>query len=167
MLPLRLEDERMGRQRGVWCLLLGGALVAAPAIAQQGEFVEPEEVEALVAKLTADLSPDAVPEGAGVAGASAKFYGEFDSGTGDVCYTLVVRGLRDVGEAHIHRGEPGRDGRDVIDLQVTGNDGDICIAKQPKDINGILGDVAGHYVDIHLRSNRRTVAIRGQLVKPE
>ena len=158
----------MRMRLGAWCLLLGGALAAAPVLAQlEPEYEEEEEEEALFAILTAELTPEAVPETGGTAGASGKFRGELDSDTGDVCYTLEVRGLRDVGEAHIHRGDPGRDGSDVIDLEVTGRDGDICIARQPRDINGILGDVAGHYIDVHLRSNRRTVAIRGQLVKVE
>lgn len=149
---------------GAWCLLLSGALASSPLLAQ-GEFVEEEEEEAAFAKLTAGLAADEVPGGAGTAGASGTFNGEFDSGTGDVCFVLSVRGLRDAGEAHIHRGAPGRDGSKVIDLQVTGPDGDICIAEQPKDINGLLDDPAGHYVDVHLRSDKRAVAIRGQLVR--
>lgn len=154
----------MNRRLGAWVLLLGGALAIGPAIAQDETYVEPEEVEAMYATLSADLTAEAVPEAGGTAGASAKFTGEFDSKTGDVCFVLSVKGLRDAGEAHIHRGDPGRDGSDVIELEQW-TDGDICIAKQPKDINGILGDVPGHYVDVHLKSNRRTVAIRGQLAK--
>jgi hypothetical protein len=157
----------MRMRLGAACLLVAGTLAMGPAMAQrdgEGEFVEEEPEEAIVSTITADLTAEAVPEGAGTAGASAKFSGEFDSGTGDVCFVLEVKGLRDAGEAHIHRGDPGRDGSDVIDLDGW-TDGDICIAKQPKDINGILRDVPGHYIDVHLRSNRRTVAIRGQLVK--
>lgn len=157
----------MKMRLGAWCLLLGGALAVGPALAQddgEGEYVEPEEVEAMYATLTADLTPEAVPEGGGTAGASATFRGEFDSKTGDVCFVLEVKGLRDAGAAHIHRGDQGRDGGEVIELEAW-TDGDVCIAKQPKDINGILEDVPGHYVDVHLRSNRRAVAIRGQLAK--
>jgi hypothetical protein len=155
----------MRMRLGAWCVLLGGALAVAPVLAQDED--EEEQEEAIIATLAADLTPEAVPEAGGTAGASAKFRGELDSGSGDVCYTLEVKGLRDAGVAHIHRGDPGRDGSDVIELEVTGADGDICVAKQPKDINGIVGDVAGHYVDVHLRSNRRAVAIRGQLAKVE
>ncbi|HSG34923.1 MAG TPA: CHRD domain-containing protein [Sphingomonadaceae bacterium] len=151
----------MGMRLGVACLVLGGALAAAPLLAQ--DEAEEEEEEAGFGTLVAELTPEAVEEGAGVAGASAVFRGELDAGSGDVCYILEARGLRDAGEAHIHRGLPGESGSAVIDLLVTGDDGDICIAKQPRDINGILNDAVGHYVDIHLRSNRRTVALRGQL----
>lgn len=157
----------MKMRLGAWCLLLGGALAVGPVHAQEGAktvYVEPEEVEQKIATLTADLTGEAVPDGAGTAGATAKFSGEFDSGTGDVCFLLEAKGLKDLGEAHIHRGEPGRDGSVVIDLDGW-TDGDICIAKQPKDINGILDDPVSHYVDIHLRSNKKTVAVRGQLVK--
>lgn len=157
----------MKTQTGAWCLLLGGALAAAPVFAQDRVFVEEEEEEAAYAVLTAELTGDEVPGGAGTAGATGRLRAELDSGSGDVCYTLSVRGLRDTGVAHIHRGAPGRDGREVIELQVTGANDDLCIAKQPRDINGILSDPAGHYVDVHLRSNSRTVAIRGQLVKGE
>jgi len=153
----------MNRRLGAWCLLLAGALAVGPVLAQDDEDAEEEEA-AEFATLSATLTPGEVPETGGVAGASATFKGEFDSGTGDVCFVLSVRGLRDAGEAHIHRGEPGRDGSTVIALDEWA-DGDICIAKQPKDINGILGDAPSHYVDVHLRSNRRTVAIRGQLAK--
>lgn len=154
----------MNMRLGAWCLLLAGAVAGGPAISQETVYVEPEEVEQMIAELSAELTAEAVPEGAGTAGASATFSGEFDSGTGDVCFLLEVKGLRDAGEAHIHRGAPGRDGSVVIDLDGW-TDGDICIAQQPKDINGILEDPAGHYVDVHLRTNRRTVAIRGQLAE--
>ena len=150
----------MRMRLGAWCLLLGGALAVTPVMAQDEE----EEEEAMIATLSADLTADAVPEAGGTAGASGKFSGEFDSGTGDVCFLLEVKGLRDLGEAHIHRGEPGRDGSVAIELDAW-TDGDICIAKQPKDINGILADPASHYVDVHLRSDRKKIAIRGQLVK--
>jgi len=148
------------KQLGVACLVLGGMLAAAPILAQdEDEDAAPSMIE----KITVELAPENVPDTGGVAGAKGTFIGEFDSESGDLCYTLEVSGLSDAGEAHIHRGEPGRDGSAKIDLQVTGKNGDLCIAELPKDIVGILNDKTGHYVDVHLKSNRKTVAIRGQL----
>lgn len=169
-------------------LLLSAALAAGPVAAQgEGEGAPEEEVaEEGVAEEAGDeeaISPAdeeeieeditgagilvATLDGAGVPGggdasATGRFRVEIDAGAGDYCYTLTVRGLRGVSGAVLGQGAAGEKGKVLFDLQVTGQDGDLCRGGVPSEIKPILDNPSRYYVQV-ASSALPDGAIRGQL----
>jgi hypothetical protein len=100
------------------------------------------------------------PDGTG------RFSAEIAADTGDVCYTLVADKIAKPVAAHIHEGAAGVDGKPVITIEVTGVDGDTCLAAEPDLLKLILATPAGYYVNVHT-GDFPAGAVRGQLsLKP-
>lgn len=135
-----------------FALLAGVVALAVPAAAS-----------AAAVKLTAALTgagetPPGDPKGTG------KFAAEADPDSGDFCYTLTYSGSEKPVAAHVHTGAKGTDGPPVVTLQVTGSDGDECVAVEPDTIKAILAAPDGYYVNVHTATWPKGAA-RGQLAK--
>lgn len=139
-------------------LAIGGALAAA---ALAGPAMAADDMARLSAKL------DGASETAGgEAGGTGAFYGEVDPDSGDLCYTLTADGIGTPTAAHVHKGAAGSDGGVVVALNVTGNDGDECVALQRDVAKAIVADPAGYYVNVHNAAFPKG-AVRGQLGKAQ
>jgi CHRD domain len=136
----------------MWALTGAGLLlVSSPALAA---------VSLLTLLSGANETWPGDPEGTG------RFSAEVDADTGDLCYTLVAEKIAKPVAAHVHEGAAGTDGKPVITLQVTGSDGDVCLAAEPDLLKLILATPQGYYVNVHT-GDFPAGAIRGQLsVKP-
>jgi hypothetical protein len=93
-----------------------------------------------------------------------RFSGEIDAETGDVCYILIGEKIAKPVAAHIHAGAAGTDGAPVLTLEVTGADGDMCMAAEPDTLKPIVATPEAYYVNVHTADFPKG-AIRGQLAK--
>jgi hypothetical protein len=87
-----------------------------------------------------------------------------DPDTGEVCWDLSVENIADVTASHIHVGAEGESGDVVVPLDVDGFSGSSadCVDASDADLDAILADPAGYYVNIHTE-DFPAGAIRGQL----
>lgn len=117
-------------------------------------------VMAAETKLTAELA-DA---GAGDSNGSGTASISIDPDTGQVCWDLTVENIGDVAASHIHVGAEGEDGEVVVPLDVDGFGGTSsdCADASDADLDAILANPAGYYVNIHT-TDFPNGAIRGQL----
>ena len=78
----------------------------------------------------------------------------------------VAAGLRHArgAAAHIHAGAAGTDGAPVLTLEVTGADGDMCMAAEPDTLKPIVATPEAYDVNVHTADFPKG-AIRGQLAK--
>jgi len=88
----------------------------------------------------------------------------FDASVPEVCYTLTTSGLSTpISVAHIHVGGPGVDGAVLIDLDyMDGQAEPKCVPATADQINAVLADPNGHYVNVHTEGAPGG-AIRGQV----
>lgn len=88
----------------------------------------------------------------------------FDPDNAQVCYTLTTAGLASAaGAAHIHTGGPGVNGGVLINLDyATGQTGEKCVPATAPQINAVLADPNGFYVNVHT-AGAPAGAIRGQV----
>jgi hypothetical protein len=101
---------------------------------------------------------DGDPDGSGSASIT------IDPDTGEVCWDLTVESIADVTASHIHVGAEGESGDVVVPLDVDGFSGtsDGCVDASDADLDAIIADPAGFYVNIHTE-DYPAGAIRGQL----
>ena len=102
--------------------------------------------------------------GGGDTDGTGSFSGEIDDETGDVCYVLSADNIGKPVAAHIHAGAAGTDGAPVVTLEVTGPDGDMCLAAEPDALKPIVAAPEGYYVNVHTADFPKG-AVRGQLAK--
>lgn len=95
---------------------------------------------------------------------TGRFSAEIDTETGDVCYILVGEKIAKPVAAHVHEGAAGADGKPVMTLEVTGADGDMCLAAEPDLLKLIVATPQAYYVNIHTGDFPKG-AVRGQLAK--
>lgn len=100
----------------------------------------------------------------GAQGGSGSFTGSLDAGSGDLCYELKVAGIGEPTAAHIHAGAKGADGAPVATIEVTGEDGELCLAIPVDAAKLIAADPGAHYVNVHT-ADFPNGAVRGQLEK--
>jgi len=93
---------------------------------------------------------------------SGEFAGELGSVSGDLCYTLEVKGIGKPTAAHIHAGAAGTDGAPVATIEVTGDDGELCLAINIETAKAIAADPSAYYVNVHT-ADFPAGAVRGQL----
>ena len=86
---------------------------------------------------------------------------DFDTATGEVCYTIEATGLDGPYRSHIHVGGADVQGGIVVDLGALDNGATGCVDNRLVDTAAILADPAGHYAELHDASEDFT--IRGQL----
>lgn len=133
-------------------ILTAAGLAMAPAAAMAGTVT-------LVATLNgANETGGGDPDGTG------SFSGEIDDETGDVCYVLSADNIGKAVAAHIHAGAAGADGAPVVTLEVTGPDGDMCLAAEPDSLKPIVATPEAYYVNVHSADFPKG-AVRGQLSK--
>lgn len=106
------------------------------------------------------LAPNAVgaagdPDGSGTVDL------EFDDATGEICYDLTTMNLDPIVAGHIHIGNAASSGGVLVDLMITG-DGTGCVTTTVPNVQNILANPAGHYVNIHT-SVFGAGAVRGQV----
>ena len=87
----------------------------------------------------------------------------FNESTGEICYEMTVDGLAAPYDGHIHVGPAGVKGGIVIDFGLLEGNPTGCLQSTPTDIAAILGDSAGHYVELHDAGGVTT--IRSQLTE--
>jgi CHRD domain len=129
---------------------VGAGLAALPSLAL-ADIVTLSAVLA-GAKETAPGDPDG----------SGRFKVEIDAASGDFCYMLSAGGIAKPSAAHLHSGAAGSNGPPVATLEVTGANGDMCIALEPDVLKPILANPAGYYVNVHT-ADFPDGAVRGQL----
>ena len=128
----------------------GLAIVPATAMAEDREV----DQAGPVANETAGGDPDG----------TGRFSAEIDAETGDVCYVLVADKIAKPVAAHVHTGAAGSDGPPVLTIEVTGADGDMCLAAEPDVLKLIVAAPEGYYVNVHTADFPKG-AMRGQLAK--
>ena len=79
----------------------------------------------------------------------------------ELCWHVTVKHLAPVTAAHIHIGAAGDDGDVVLDIPGVPSGG--CRGASEAELNAIIADPAGSYVDVHTE-DYPDGAIRGQLV---
>lgn len=121
----------------------------------------PYAAQAEISELEVEMSGAEVP-GGGDPDGSATFKAEFDTEYGDLCYTVTVSRVTGAQGVHIHEAAAGETGKSIIDLQITGRDGDLCRANQPELLTAILDKPWDYYIDVHSAANPDG-AVRGQL----
>ncbi|MEZ5749883.1 MAG: CHRD domain-containing protein [Caenibius sp.] len=97
---------------------LAGA--AALALSNQSAMAKPDMLQSTLSG--AEETAGGAPDGSG------SFTGSLDAGSGDLCYELKVAGIGEPTAAHIHAGAKGADGAPVATIEVTGDDGELCLA---------------------------------------
>jgi CHRD domain len=112
-----------------------------------------------------DFSADLATDGAGDEDGTGTAAITIDPDTGEVCWELTVESISPVTASHIHVGAEGESGDVVVPLDVDGFEGssDGCVDASDADLNAIIADPAGYYVNIHTE-DYPAGAIRGQLV---
>ncbi|MBM3595985.1 MAG: CHRD domain-containing protein [Alphaproteobacteria bacterium] len=123
----------------------------------------PATAMAASVKLVATLDGASETSGGDLDG-TGRFSAEVDAETGDVCYVLVANKISKPVAAHIHAGAAGTDGAPVLTLEVTGPDGDLCMAAEPDVLKPIVAGPEGYYVNVHTADVPKG-AVRGQLSK--
>jgi hypothetical protein len=140
--------------RNVLAALTAAGLALAPGVAMA-------EAVTLVATLGgANETGGGDPDGTG------KFSAEIDTETGDVCYVLSADKIAKPVAAHIHTGAAGSDGAPVLTVEVTGPDGDLCMAAEPDVPKPIVATPEAYYVNVHTADFPKG-AVRGQLAKKQ
>ena len=134
-----------------------GVVVAA------GLAVVPVAAMAEAVTLVATLN-GANETGGGDADGTGRFSAEIDTETGDVCYVLVAEKTAKPVAAHVHTGAAGVDGAPVLTIEVTGPDGDMCMAAEPDVLKPIVATPEAYYVNVHTADFPKG-AVRGQLAK--
>jgi len=86
---------------------------------------------------------------------------DFDTNTGEVCYTVASVNIAGPYRSHIHVGGAGEKGGIVVDLGPLESGAKGCVDNLLVDTNAILSDLDGHYAELHDVSEEWT--IRGQL----
>jgi len=124
-------------------------------------------IRAQVGAVTPVLSSTTQLIATGDPGGSGSIDMAFDSAAGQVCYILNTSGLATpITVAHIHAGAAGTTGAIVISLQfVTGQTYPKCVPATTADIDQVLADPSGHYVNVHTEG-AAPGAIRGQVATP-
>jgi hypothetical protein len=103
--------------------------------------------------------PPGDPDGTGTATIT------IDPDTREVCWDLTTENIADATASHIHEGAAGVSGGVVVPLDVDGFSGtasDCATAPDEADLDAILANPAGFYVNIHTE-DYPPGAIRGQL----
>ena len=102
------------------------------------------------------------PAGDPVATGTATFH--LRANQAQVCYQLAAQNLPPAVAAHIHTGAAGTSGAVVVPLATPNADGKAsgCVSTTRPLVNGILGDPASFYVNVHTQEFPGG-AIRGQL----
>lgn len=130
-------------------VLIGGALAAAPLLAEE---------KAVGASLFGEN--EVGHEGAGE-DAGGDFSGFIDTEAGTLCYYLETYGLDTVTAAHLHKGRDGSNGDPVVVLEANADD-EVCVEVEA----GLLSDIArrekDYYVNVHTEAYPAG-AVRGQL----
>ena len=134
-----------------------GVLTAA------GLAIAPGAAMAASVKLVSTLK-GANETGGGDPDGTGSFSAEIDTETGDVCYVLVGNKIAKPTAAHVHSGAAGADGAPVLTIEVTGADGDLCMAAEPDVLKPIVASPEAYYVNIHTADFPKG-ALRGQLAK--
>ncbi len=82
---------------------------------------------------------------------------ELDRGTGQVCFRFEPTGLAAPYDTHIHVGPAAVKGGIVVDMGAQAGVAEGCTAVAPQDIDAILADLPGHYVELHDANGRDTI----------
>ena len=135
-----------------WVIALTGIAVAAlymGASAQSGSV------------LSANLYGEGVVGG----GAGDEGYGDFNAyaepAAQSLCYYLEAVGVGEVTSAHVHSGKRGKNGRELVALQMSAMD-ETCTGVSGETIDAMIARPADYYVDVHTDAYPRG-ALRGQL----
>ncbi|MBX7531813.1 CHRD domain-containing protein [Qipengyuania sp. 1XM1-15A] len=135
-----------------WVIALTGIAVAAlymGASAQSGSV------------LSANLYGEDVVGG----GAGEEAYGDFNAyaepAAQSLCYYLEAKGVGEVTSAHVHSGKRGKNGRELVALQMSAMD-ETCTGVSGETIDAMIARPADYYVDVHTDAYPRG-ALRGQL----
>ena len=86
---------------------------------------------------------------------------DFNTLTGEVCYSVFSVGVEPPYSAHIHAGPFGIKGGVVLDMGGLDTGSTGCVENELTDTLGILANPSGHYAEIHDAGGEWTV--RGQL----
>ena len=136
--------------KGKWAaLLLGGALVAGPLLAEEGPVGASLFGENEVGHEGADED------------AGGDFSGYVDTAAGTLCYYLETYGLDDVTAAHLHKGKDGDNGPPVVVLEANADD-EVCVEVEAELLTDIVRRKKDYYVNVHSTAFPEG-AIRGQL----
>ncbi len=144
---LNMRNRRMYGMVGAALMVL--AIGPIPAMAA-------DDVVSLSAALNG-----ASQTGGGDTDGSGAFAAKLDPESGDLCYTLSVKGIGAPTAAHIHKGAAGSDGDVVVNLNIT-TDGDECAALQRELAKAIATTPSAYYVNVH-NAEFPKGAVRGQL----
>ena len=136
---------------------------ALGVLAAAGLALVPVAAMAEAVTLVATLS-GANETGGGDSDGIGRFSAEIDTETGDVCYVLVAEKTAKPVAAHVHTGVAGVDGGPVLTIEVTGPDGDMCMAAEPDILKLIVATPEAYYVNVHTADFPKG-AVRGQLAK--
>jgi outer membrane protein OmpA-like peptidoglycan-associated protein len=99
------------------------------------------------------------PLGASTATGQAEL--SFDVGQGEICYAFAVDGVGSPYGAYLHAGRAGTEGGIVVDFGLMEGSPEVaCVPVARVDVEAILADRAGYYVEIH---DPDGVTIRSQL----
>jgi hypothetical protein len=121
--------------------------------------------QAKMASYTATLSPNEEVPTKGPEGASGTAKVDINTDTNQVCYELTPSGLSEPPTAgHIHTGAKGASGPVFIDFMVPTNGLKGCVTSDATKVATVMGNPAGHYVNIHTASYAAG-AMRGQMVE--
>lgn len=115
--------------------------------------------------LTATLTGAAEVPGPGDPDGSGEARVTVNPGTGQICYTLRVRGIEPATMAHIHEAPEDESGPVVVTLSPpTSGTSSGCVAVERKLALEILRNPADYYVNVH-NVDFPGGALRGQLEK--
>jgi len=73
----------------------------------------------------------------------------FETSTNEICYELDLVGVAEPADGHIHLGPAGVKGGIVVDFGPMAKDASGCQPVPGEQIDAILGDLDGHYVELH------------------
>lgn len=136
-------------------------LLLTPMLIAAGLATPLAAAQAATVKLAATLVGPNEPAGGDADGTGA-FAVSIDPDAGDFCYTLTADKIAKPTAAHVHTGAVGTNGPPIVTIDVTGNDGDECVAVEPDVLKTIIANPAGYYVNVHT-ADFPAGAIRGQL----
>jgi len=105
---------------------------------------------------TFDLMPTGDPA------ATGSVVMDFNPTTGEICFEITTDTMETVNAAHIHIGEAGDTGAILVGLDFATNGLMGCVDAAPADVETILADPAGHYVNVHTDESM-SGAVRGQI----
>ena len=132
------------------------ALVMAALLLIGTTFVPTAEATIETFVLPIGPSPAGNPSGEGVA------VFDLDDVTGEVCFTMILGGLSEVTNAHIHSGTSTQSGPPVIFLDPVTNGLDACVMADVADVQNVIATPSSFYVNIHTDAYPAG-AIRGQM----